>query len=56
MKSIDLENASYQAEGLKMLEDYKPELFLYNDKKEIVNLPANYGNTMPSSNKYDGLI
>ena len=31
MKSIDLENASYQAEGLRMLEEYKPELFTYKN-------------------------
>lgn len=30
MKSIDLENATYQAEGIRMLEEYKPELFAYH--------------------------
>ena len=30
MKSIDLENASYEAQGLRMLEEYKPEIFAYN--------------------------
>lgn len=39
MKSIDLENASYQQEGLRMLEEYRPEIFTYNDKNEpIVNI------------------
>jgi hypothetical protein len=39
MKSIDLENASYQQEGLRMLEEYRPEIFSYNDKNEpIVNI------------------
>jgi hypothetical protein len=39
MKSIDLENASYQNEGLRMLEEYRPEIFSYNDKNEpIVNI------------------
>jgi hypothetical protein len=39
MKSIDLENASYQTEGLRMLEEYRPEIFSYNDKNEpIVNI------------------
>jgi hypothetical protein len=38
MKSIDLENASYQAEGLRMLEEYRPEIFSYNEKNEPVNV------------------
>jgi hypothetical protein len=54
MKSIDLENASYQAEGLRMLEEYKPELFVYNDAKEAVNVPAGF-NTVNAS-KYEDLL
>lgn len=55
MKSIDLENVSYQAEGLKMLEQYKPELFTYNDQKEIVNLPKNM-EKVQTATKYDNLL
>lgn len=54
MKSIDLENASYQAEGLKMLEEYKPELFVYNDNKEIVNIPAGFNS--PVASQYENLL
>ena len=57
MKSIDLENASYQTEGLKMLEEYKPELFTYNTENgaEPINIPANFNKTVPST-QYDNLI
>lgn len=50
MKSIDLENASFQEEGLKMLEQYRPELFTFNDhaQPEAIKLPAN--------NSYDNLL
>jgi len=54
MKSIDLENASYQAEGLKMLEEYRPEIFTYNDNKEITNIPAGTNGINPS--QYDNLL
>lgn len=54
MKSIDLENASYQAEGLKMLEAYQPDLFVYNDNKEIVNMPAGFN--PPIASQYDDLL
>lgn len=39
MKSIDLENASYEAQGLRMLEEYKPETFSYSPNGEQVALP-----------------
>jgi hypothetical protein len=54
MKSIDLENASYQAEGLRMLEEYKPELFVYNENREAVNIPANFNRV--NSTQYDNLL
>lgn len=54
MKSIDLENASYQAEGLKMLEEYRPEIFVYNDNKEIVNIPSNFNKV--NASQYDSLL
>ncbi len=34
MKSIDLENASYQAEGLRMLDEYKADTFMHNNTSE----------------------
>jgi hypothetical protein len=55
MKSIDLENASYQAEGLRMLEEYKPELFTYHEGgKEPVNIPANFNK--PINTAYEELL
>jgi hypothetical protein len=54
MKSIDLENASYQAEGLRMLEEYRPELFCYNENKEIVNIPSNFNKV--NASQYDNLL
>jgi hypothetical protein len=54
MKSIDLENASYQAEGLRMLEEYKPELFVYNENKEVVNIPSGFNKV--NTSQYDNLL
>lgn len=54
MKSIDLENASYQAEGLRMLEEYKPELFVYNENREAVNIPVNFNKVQTT--QYDNLL
>lgn len=56
MKSIDLENASYQVEGLRMLEEYKPELFSYNgeghEAQPVVVMPT----PKASSDSYDNLL
>ncbi len=57
MKSIDLDNASYEVEGLKMLEGYKPELFTFTDKdgtKVATPAPASIGKI--NSNQYENLI
>jgi hypothetical protein len=54
MKSIDLENASYQTEGLKMLEEYRPEIFVYNDNKEAINIPSNFNKV--DATQYDNLL
>lgn len=54
MKSIDLENASYQTEGLKMLEEYRPEIFVYNDNKEAINIPSNFNKV--NATQYDDLL
>jgi len=52
MKSIDLENASFEAEGLRMLEEYKPELFVFdNGDRKPMKEPVVYNNT-----QYDDLI
>ena len=50
MTSIDLENASYQAEGLRMLEEYKPDLFTYNENGTPVNVPV------AKTTSYDNLL
>ena len=55
MKSIDLENASYQVEGLRMLEEYKPELFTYGNEGQaqpVVDMPT----PRASSDQYDNLL
>lgn len=55
MKSIDLENASYQVEGLRMLEEYKPELFTYGNEGQaqpVVVMPT----PRASSDQYDNLL
>ena len=57
MKSIDLENASYEQQGLEMLEQYKPELFLYNENKEVVNLPASFtASSAKIATRYDDIL
>lgn len=55
MKSIDLENASYQEEGLRMLEEYKPELFNHKDSNgNTIQTPGILVNPNPSA--YDNLL
>jgi hypothetical protein len=55
MKSIDLENASYQVEGLRMLEEYKPELFTYNNDGKVIQ-PVSMPSPKLSSDSYDNLL
>jgi hypothetical protein len=56
MKSIDLENASYQVEGLRMLEEYKPELFTYNNEGQIAQPVVVMSTPKSSSDSYDSLL
>jgi hypothetical protein len=56
MKSIDLENASYQIEGLRMLEEYKPELFIYNNEGENAKPEVVMPTPKASSDSYDNLL
>ena len=57
MTSIDLENASYQAEGLRMLEEYKPDLFVYDkDGSSPELVKAQQKMTTVNSSQYDNLI
>lgn len=56
MKSIDLENASYQVEGLRMLEEYKPELFTYNNEGQIAQPVVVMPTPKSSSDSYDSLL
>ena len=53
MKSIDLENASFEAEGLRMLEEYRPELFTFNGNANPVVLPSQDNKPIT---KYDNLL
>jgi hypothetical protein len=53
MKSIDLENASFEAEGLRMLEEYRPELFTFNGNANPVILPSQEKKPIT---KYDNLL
>lgn len=53
MKSIDLENASFEAEGLRMLDQYRPETFSFQPQAEPV-LISNKRND--PSKDYDNLI
>ena len=60
MKSIDLENASYQAEGLRMLEEYKPDIFTYDGQAEgdavKVKTEAYKAASTVNTTAYDDLI
>jgi hypothetical protein len=56
MRSIDLENASYQVEGLRMLEEYKPELFIYNNEGENAKPEVVMPTPKASSDSYDNLL
>jgi hypothetical protein len=53
MKSIDLENASFEAEGLRMLEEYRPELFTFNGNANPVILPSQENKPIT---KYENLL
>lgn len=55
MKSIDLENGVYEEAGLRMLEEYKPELFMSKNHlgESIYNKPVA---TPTNSSQYDNLI
>jgi len=56
MKSIDLENASYEASGLRMLEEYRPETFSFKEgEKDVYPLPIGI-NKMPAIKDYDKLL
>lgn len=56
MKTIDLNNATMETEGLRMLQEYRPELFAYNPEAPV-ELPAAFTTekTKPIT-KYDGLL
>jgi len=58
MKSIDLENASFQTEGLKMLEEYNPALFTYEKDLNQNEVKIKTYNDMSKINvsQYDNLI
>ena len=53
MKSIDLENASFEAEGLRMLEEYRPEIFTFNPNQDPVILPSQTNKPITG---YDNLL
>jgi flagellar biosynthesis/type III secretory pathway chaperone len=54
MKSIDLENASFEAEGLRMLEEYKPEIFNFHAQgNQPVVLPSQTNQPITG---YDNLL
>lgn len=55
MKSIDLDNATYQAAGLRMLEEYDPTIFKSESKEQMIASPA-YQATLPSSSKYEKIF
>lgn len=52
MKSIDLENASFEAEGLKTLQEYRPELFTFNSNAN----PVLVQNQSKPITEYDNLL
>ena len=57
MKSIDLDNASYEADGLKMLEEYKPELFSYkNGDGAVITIPVAQQVQKVTATSYDNLL
>ena len=57
MKSIDLENASYETEGLKMLEEYNPALFQYkNNDGNTIQIPLPTPQPNLNSKTYDNLL
>jgi len=53
MKSIDLENASFEAEGLRMLEEYRPELFTFQKDGNPIILESQSNRPIT---KYENLL
>ena len=58
MKTIDLSNATMETEGLRLLQEYRPELFAYSPGQEPVALPAEFTHAETSKpiTKYNDLL
>lgn len=54
MKTIDLNNATMETDGLRMLQEYKPELFTYDASQPSLN-PVEASKSV-SGTKYDNLL
>ena len=57
MKNIDLENGAYEVEGLRMLEEYKPEMFTHKSETgELVTIPSLQSVGTTNLSQYDKLL
>ena len=56
MKTIDLTNATMETEGLRMLQQYKPELFALDRGQEAPALTTAANNATKPITKYDNLL
>lgn len=56
MKTIDLTNATMETEGLKMLQEYRPELFSYSETEVPVAIAETRTNSTKPITKYNDLL
>ena len=56
MKTIDLKNATMDEEGLRMLQEYKPELFAYSQGQEPLVITQSIQDSTKPITKYDNLL
>jgi len=56
MKTIDLTNATMETEGLKMLQEYRPELFAYKEGEAPAAIVEMNANSTKPITKYNDLL
>ena len=56
MKTIDLQQGTMETEGLRMLQEYRPELFAYSAGQEPAAIQAANAESVRPITKYDNLL
>jgi hypothetical protein len=56
MKTIDLQNATMETEGLRLLQEYRPELFAFTAGQEPIAIQQARASETKPLNRYDDLL